>query len=39
MAFSGVPSYLKNVERSESSTQTIDKACFTKDGNLRDEFE
>lgn len=39
MAFGGVPHYLKNVERGESATQTIDKACFSKDGNLRDEFE
>jgi hypothetical protein len=39
MAFGGVPHYLKNAERGESATQTIDKACFTKDGNLRDEFE
>lgn len=39
MAFGGVPHYLKNAERGESATQTIDKACFGKDGNLRDEFE
>lgn len=39
MAFGGVPHYLKNAERGESATQTIDTACFTKDGNLRDEFE
>jgi len=39
MAFGGVPYYLKNIERGESSTQAIDKICFTKTGALSDEFD
>jgi AAA+ ATPase superfamily predicted ATPase len=39
MAFGGIPHYLKNFERGNSATQAIEKACFTKDGALTDEFE
>ncbi len=39
MAFGGVPFYLKQVERGMSVPQVIDKACFTKDGALRYEFD
>jgi len=39
MAFGGVPYYLKQVEPGSSVAQIIDKACFTKNGVLRDEYE
>ena len=39
MVFGGVPFYLKQVERGMSVTQVIDRACFTKDGTLRYEFD
>ena len=39
MALGGVPHYLRNVERGQSATQTINKICFTKTGTLRDEFD
>jgi hypothetical protein len=35
----GVPHYLKQVEPGLSSTQIIDKVCFSSQGSLRDEFE
>jgi hypothetical protein len=38
MAFGGVPFYLDQAEKSMSAVQVIDEACFTKDGNLRNEF-
>lgn len=38
MAFGGIPQYLKSVHRGDSATQTIEKACFTKDGILTGEF-
>lgn len=38
MAMGGVPHYLKEVRRSESASQAIDRVCFAKDGALRDEF-
>jgi len=39
MAFGGVPYYLKQAEPGFSAAQIIDRACFTKDGSLRNEFE
>lgn len=38
MVMDGIPHYLKEVRRGQSATQTIDEACFSKDGLLRDEF-
>lgn len=38
MALGGVPHYLKEVRRSESASQNIDRICFGRDGALRDEF-
>jgi AAA+ ATPase superfamily predicted ATPase len=39
MAMGGIPHYLKQVRRGESSAQTIDRTCFGKDGLLRNEFD
>jgi uncharacterized protein len=39
MSLGGVPYYLKNVERGESATQSINRICFTQTGALRNEFE
>ena len=38
MIMGGVPHYLKEVKKGESSTQAVDRVCFTKDGLLADEF-
>jgi uncharacterized protein len=39
MVTGGVPHYLKNIQAGESTTQVIDRLCFTKDGLLRNEFK
>ncbi len=39
MVMGGVPYYLKEVKKGESSAQSIDRICFTKDGFLKDEFD
>lgn len=39
MATGGIPHYLKDIKRGESSMQAIDRMCFTKDGLLYDEFK
>lgn len=39
MAMGGIPQYLKEIKAGESSTQTIDRLCFTKDGALHYEFQ
>ncbi len=39
MAFGGVPFYLKEAEKGKSAAQIINRACFSKNGTLRDEFE
>ncbi len=39
MAMGGIPQYLKEVKTGESAMQAIDRACFTKDGLLYDEFK
>lgn len=39
MALGGIPQYLRSIEKGDSATQTIEKACFSKDGILTGEFE
>lgn len=39
MVTGGVPHYLKNIRAGESTTQIIDRLCFTKDGVLYNEFK
>lgn len=39
MIIGGIPHYLKEVHKGESSTQAIDRICFTKDGLLESEFK
>jgi len=39
MAMGGIPHYLKEIEKGESSVQVIDRLCFTKEGLLHDEFK
>jgi hypothetical protein len=39
MAMGGIPQYLKEIKAGESSTQAIDRLCFTKDGFLHYEFQ
>ena len=39
MVTGGVPHYLKNIQAGESTTQVIDRLCFSKDGLLRNEFK
>ncbi|HEY5465363.1 MAG TPA: ATP-binding protein [Hanamia sp.] len=38
MVMGGIPHYLKEIRRGESSLQAIDRICFTKDGLLNGEF-
>jgi hypothetical protein len=38
MAFGGIPQYLKSIQKGDSATRAIEKACFTKDGILTGEF-
>jgi Predicted ATPase (AAA+ superfamily) len=38
MGVGGIPQYLKAVQRGESATQVIDRIFFTKNGQLKDEF-
>jgi AAA+ ATPase superfamily predicted ATPase len=38
MALGGIPYYLKQIERGESASTSIDRLCFAPDGPLRDEF-
>ena len=38
MAMGGIPHYLKEVKKGESSIQAIGRMCFTKDGLLTSEF-
>lgn len=38
MAFGGVPHYLNQVQPGQSAAQSIDRACFARNGLLRDEF-
>lgn len=38
MVMGGIPHYLKEAKKGESSTQAIDRICFTKDGLLASEF-
>lgn len=39
MVMGGIPHYLKEIRKGESSTQAIDRICFTKDGLLAGEFK
>ncbi len=39
MSVGGIPTYLQEAKQGETPTQTIDRACFTKDGSLRYEFK
>lgn len=39
MVLGGVPQYLNAVQPGKSVAQTINKACFTKDGLLANEFQ
>jgi uncharacterized protein len=39
MVTGGIPHYLNTVKAGESTTQIIDRLCFTKDGGLRNEFK
>lgn len=39
MVMGGIPHYLKEVKKGESSTQAIDRICFTIDGLLANEFK
>jgi predicted transcriptional regulator len=38
MAMGGIPQYLREITTGESSTQAINRICFTKDGFLNKEF-
>jgi len=38
MVLGGIPQYLKAVQPGQSATQIIDQVCFTKHGQLKDEF-
>lgn len=38
MACGGIPHYLKQVQRGESASQSIERLCFTTGGLLREEF-
>ena len=38
MAIGGIPQYLKQVKKGESTSQAIDKLCFAKNGLLKTEF-
>ena len=39
MAMGGIPHYLHHIQKGESSSQVIDRLCFTKDGVLKGEFK
>lgn len=39
MIMGGIPHYLKEINKGESSAQSIDRICFTKDGLLQSEFK
>ena len=38
MAMGGIPHYLQQINRGESTVQIIDRLCHTKDGPLKKEF-
>ena len=38
MTTGGIPHYLNDIRRGESTTQAIDRMCFTNEGLLSDEF-
>lgn len=39
MVMGGIPHYLKEVRKGESTIQAVDRICFTKDGLLFEEFK
>lgn len=39
MVFGGIPHYLDKINKGESVAQAVDRLCFSKDGDLRDEFD
>ena len=39
MVMGGIPHYLKEIRKGESSAQAIDRLCFGKDGLLQNEFK
>lgn len=39
MAMGGIPFYLNELKRGESATQCIQRACFSNEGLLKDEFD
>lgn len=39
MVMGGIPHYLKEIKKGESTTQAINRVCFTKDGLLQGEFK
>lgn len=39
MVMGGVPHYLKEIRKGESSAQAIDRLCFSKDALLQNEFK
>lgn len=39
MVMGGVPHYLKEIRKGESSAQAIDRLCFSKNGLLQNEFK
>ena len=39
MVMGGVPHYLREIRKGESSAQAIDRLCFSKDGLLQNEFK
>ena len=39
MVMGGIPHYLKEIQKGESTVQAIDRICFTKDGLLFNEFK
>jgi uncharacterized protein len=39
MIMGGIPHYLKEIRKGESSAQAIDRLCFGKDGLLQNEFK
>ncbi len=39
MVMGGIPHYLKEIKKGESTVQVVDRICFSKDGLLLDEFK
>ncbi len=39
MVMGGIPYYLEQIKKGESAAQNIERICFTKEGQLRTEFQ